>query len=217
MLSNLIKLVVTPIYNAIRDFTPRKIGVINGVAYRGPRLFDVTDHQPTWKPPLVNALRATLSPGQSVVFVGGGWCIAPVIAAREVGAAGHVDVYEAADQWVAQGRQTITLNDVTDRVTIHHGIVGEVVTARGPTGGADTVPPSELPDCDCLVLDCEGAERSILQNAEQLRSRTEVLVVETHTDRESPPGTVVDLLEGWRTELTPFPHRQDAVVTARPR
>jgi len=69
------------------------------------------------------------------------------------------------------------LNAVAEWVDVHHAIVGEALSINGQAGAAQTVPPDELPSCDVMQLDCEGAERSILSS---LHEYPETVIVETH-------------------------------------
>ena len=53
------------------------------------------------------------------------------------------------------------------------------------------MPPAEIPDCDVLEMDCEGAETSILS---EMSIRPRVILVETHGCLGAPTSDVRDLL-----------------------
>lgn len=186
-------------YNAlIRPHIPRKIGVLNGVAVRWPRLLDIDDHTSDWKAGTVGAVQETVSAGDTVVEIGGGFGVCTVWAAREAGrnGQGQVITYEAAKNRVDVIRETIGLNEVDDSVTVRHAVVGESVDVFGEMAGASEVPPSDLPEGDVLVMDCEGAELEILKRIrEDTEWRPRELVVETHGFAGAPTEEVVGNLE----------------------
>jgi hypothetical protein len=49
----------------------------------------------------------------------------------------------------------------------------------------------DLPECDVLEMDCEGAEKEILK---KLQIKPRVIIVETHPDFESPPSEIKSIL-----------------------
>ncbi len=68
------------------------------------------------------------------------------------------------------------------RVRINRG-AGETVPARRL---ADIVAEARLGDIDLLKMDIEGAEETVIPQAEDVLQRTKVLVIEVHTDRMDP-------------------------------
>jgi hypothetical protein len=118
-----------------------------------------------------------------VVVVGGGFGITTV-AALQAGAS--VTVYEASAARLAALRETLRLNGVDrDRVTLRWTVVGELTDAEAAEKGIDnavpTVAPADLPTCDVLELDCEGAERAVLGGLrDEGAPRPRVLAVEVH-------------------------------------
>jgi hypothetical protein len=54
------------------------------------------------------------------------------------------------------------------------------------------LPPSQLPPCDVLQLDCEGAEVEILR---ELTIQPRLILVETHGLYGAPTDVVASLLE----------------------
>jgi hypothetical protein len=59
-------------------------------------------------------------------------------------------------------RKTAEINEVKDIVEVHHAIVCDDISLRGPAGTAETIPSSELPECDTLSIDADGAEIPIV-------------------------------------------------------
>lgn len=179
---------VRRVYNVlVRPHTPRKLAVFNGIAVRGVRLFDATDTFPNYERPLIAGIRSRVTPDDTVTVVGGGRGVSSVSAAHRTGPKGSVNTYEGSAERCELATETVDLNGVDDIVEVNHNIVGEAVSLANASKGATTLPPGELPACDVLVLDCEGAEIGIL---EQLDQRPRVLIVETHAFLDSPEEDV---------------------------
>lgn len=204
-------------YNrTVREHLPRKLGLYNGVVSRAPRLLDATDHLPGYKAELVRAIRESVGDGDSVVVVGGGKGVAPVVAAEEAGDGGNVVTYEAGRDGVAVVREAIRLNGVTGRV--EHAVVATPGVVRGESS-ARRVAVADLPAHDVLVLDCDGAELAILRALAERDDRPRRVVVETHGElgcsTEEVRAALTDV--GYavrREELKPGGVRGNAIVTA---
>ena len=54
---------------------------------------------------------------------------------------------------------------MSSRLTVKHAVVGEAIAVYGVRDQFSTlvVSPAELPECDILELDCEGAESLICE------------------------------------------------------
>jgi hypothetical protein len=183
------------VYNAtIRSRLPRKIGYFNGVAVRAPRLFDLTDHMPDYKAEQMDCIAAAVEDGDTVVNVGGGYGVSTVVAARRVGSSGRVVTFEPAAEVLEPLRETAEMNGVADRVELRHAAIGSPSHPKGSIEGADALPPSALPECDVLILDCDGAEAEIVP---RLEIRPRDLVIESHprygVDTEALLSTLGDL------------------------
>jgi hypothetical protein len=92
---------------------------------------------------------------------------------------GDVIVFEGGEKQAEIVERTLANNDVPASVELRHAIVAEAIALRTESGDADVVPPSELPDCDVLEMDPEGAELQILR---ELEIEPRVIIVETHAD-----------------------------------
>jgi hypothetical protein len=147
---------------------------------------------PKYEEPLVNAIEAFVLEGDTVVEIGGGWGVGTVTAARNAGNTGFVHCYEATKFNVDCVRETVEFNGMTERVALHHGIVGPGISLVGNRGDPMDVSPTDIPECDVLVLDCEGAELAILT---EMTVHPRVVIVETHGHRGSPTAEVREIAE----------------------
>ncbi|GAA0285754.1 FkbM family methyltransferase [Halobacterium noricense] len=179
----MIKTLFQTLYDfAIRPYLPGKIVVHNGVAVRSGKLLDATDVKPHYEESLIAAMRDRIDPGDEVVIVGGGRGVSTVIAQRCAGLSGSVTVFEGAAVQVTQIKETLELNQAAAGTTVNHAIVGDPTELWNDSEDAERVPPESLPDCDILVLDCEGSEVSILEDA----TLPEIVIVETHGIFDAP-------------------------------
>lgn len=177
----------------IRDHLPRRFGLFNGVTVRHLRLldplFNMDDHRPDYEAAYLNAIRSQVEPGDTVCIVGGGYGVSTVVAARH---GERVTTFEAGSEHVKHTREAAHLNGVDDRVTVRHAVVGDSIDTFSSTEGADRVSPGEIPDCDVLALDCEGAEGGILDN---LSIQPRCCIVESHGCYGVPEHSVRERLE----------------------
>ncbi|MHC3436922.1 hypothetical protein ACYJ1Y_02220 [Natrialbaceae archaeon A-gly3] len=159
------------------------------VAVRAHPLDDVVPFagdRPGYERALIRAIRRTVSPGDHVVHVGGGFGVAAVESAR-ASEGGRVVVFEGAREWAEKVSETASINGVGDVIDVRHGTVTEEANLKSDPGDARSVSPTDLPHCDVLVLDCEGAESTIL---EALSLRPRHIVVETHGWLGSPTDAI---------------------------
>ena len=108
----------------------------------------------------------------------------------------------------ARSKETINLNKVDDRVTIKHAIIEKPVYLVGEIGQPPTIAAKNLPDCDALIMDCEGAEIPILKNI-QIRPR--LIIVETHPLLNSPKDEVIKLLKNLEYEIISSDSRNESL------
>lgn len=166
----------------LRKLLPRRTVSYNDIPVRASRIGDSvipwhTTDIPGYEGALVRGIRKYVENGDTVNVVGGGWGVSTVAAAKQAGEHGRVITYEGGKETVEKVEETVQLNGVGNRVTVRHAVVGNSLSLRGDGTHAKAVSPIELPDCDVLVLDCEGAEMEIL---EEMEIRPRAIVVETH-------------------------------------
>lgn len=195
---------------------PTRVGVYNGVAVRDRGFLDRTDEQPEYESALVAALRRHLHRGEDVVVIGGGRGVSAVVAARIVGPGGSATVYEGGTEQFERTKETIELNRVGDWTTVEHALVGPGDELYDEAGDARAIDPDELPECDALVMDCEGAEEAIL---EALSVRPRLIIVETHGFLGVPESKVETMLGASGYEVfdhrAEYPEKGVSVLSAR--
>lgn len=188
----------------------------NGVPVRDRALLDMTDEQPEYEGPLVRGIERTVRTGDSVVVVGGGRGVSTVVAARAVGPPGDVRVYEGSREQYDRVEETLRLNRVADRVSVNFEVIGDAVSLWGEGKQAEISDPEELPSCDVLVLDCEGAEKQVVSD---LTTPPSTVVVETHGELGVTPEDMVETLESRGYDVvdreTEVPERGIVILTAR--
>ena len=154
--------------------------VLNGVAVPGTGFDDHHDSHPNHEGTVVSALRRRVQRGDTVVVVGGGWGTTTVVAARMTHFEGAVTTYEPSAKMRRLLKRTVEVNRVDEVVTIDPAAVGPVSDSSerifGPPDDR-SIAPSDLPDCDVLDLDCEGAELDIL---EDIDCEPRLVTVEVH-------------------------------------
>lgn len=210
--------------NTIRRRLPRVLGVYNGVVTRRYYLLDVTkaSNEPAYKDALVDRVRGAITPGDAVVEVGAGFGVCTAWAAREAGAEGRVLSFEANAEQARVVREALELTgqvageNLVERVDVRHAIVGADLETYGPMAGAARLEPAELPGCDVLTLDCEGAELRIVR---EMTIEPRAVVVETHPTLAAPTDEVVEALssKGYGCETAPVTTTEDGskdIVTA---
>jgi len=173
------------------------------VAVRGARSFDTivpwhTTNVPEYEGALVRGIRENVGYGETVVVIGGGWGVSTVEAAEQVGVEGIVTTFEGAKEQLNRVEETVRLNGVDDRVSVRHAVVARAISLLGKQKAAEQLRSEDLPPCDVLVLDCEGAEVEILQNME---IHPHTVIVESHGFLGTPKSQVQETLEdcGYRT------------------
>ena len=164
------------------------------------RPFNVHDI-PDYEDALARGIEAHVRAGDRVVVIGGGEGVTVVLAAIRVASTGSVVCYEGARYCVERTNATVKRNGLDSRVTVHHAVVAEAIAVYGHKTDAaiKIVKPTELPECDVLELDCEGAEVSILT---KMSLEPRAVLVETHGVHGAPTAAVRDLLAGRGYEVT---------------
>ena len=175
---------------------PRVGCTYNGVEVNAARRFDSVlpwrdPDDPHYESGLISGLEKYVNERNKVVIVGGGWGVTAVKAAQNVGDSGKVVVYEGSKNYANYIQETVEKNNIAEKVDIIHGIVGPKIHLYDESRGAPRVSPEEIPECDVLVLDCEGAEIEILKN---IMIRPMVILVESHGIYDAPSSKVKRLL-----------------------
>lgn len=142
-----------------------------------PEDFHRSADDPDMEGGVVSAHESSTHSGDDVIIVGGGSGVTAVRAARIVGPGGSVRVFEGAEENVERIRQAFELNGVADRSTVERAVVGPSRDVWGDTTSSPRVDPADLPACDVLELDCEGAELEVLRTLEFV---PRVVIVELH-------------------------------------
>lgn len=176
------KSIIKSLYDkTIRRYIPEKIVVFNGVPVAGfGRILDATNEKRNYKEANISALRDHVRPGENVVVIGGGFGVSAVVAARKTGEKGTVTVYEADSSRIENLKETININRVENICRVKNCVVGHVIEVPGELDDAETVSVSDLPDCDVLEMDCEGAEGKIIENLDIF---PQIIIVETHPEK----------------------------------
>lgn len=168
---------------SMRPYLPNATANYNGVSVPGAaKRFDTflpwyTCDRPQYEASLIRAIRQHVNRGDDAIIVGGGWGVSAVVAAIETDGIGSVTVYEGAASAFENVRRTVKANGVTTLVDVKHATVGKTVELAGSAGMACAISPDALRACDVLVLDCEGAELSILRN---MTINPRRIIVESH-------------------------------------
>jgi len=186
------------IYLPLRSVLPTnfsKIQVRNGVKVRADnaKLLDTIIGFPYYEKNEIEFIKQYVTAGDTIIDIGGGMGVTAVWCAQKAESEGEVHVYEASKSCVNKIETTLSLNTVPATMVVNHAIVAEKVGAvRFEEGDkAFVVAPNELPECDVLNMDCEGAELPILEN---MLVRPRVILVETHAQFGSPQEVIVEIL-----------------------
>lgn len=156
---------------------PRRVAVYNGVNVKRASILELKNHFPDEEEHSVSQIKQYVSSGDTAVVIGGGWGVCAAQIAKKVGESGYIIVYEAAEQFAERTEETIQLNSFTDRAEVHHTMVSTKGQVWGAEDGAKRVSSKDLPVCDVLHLDCDGAEYKILS---ELPLNPRVVIVEIH-------------------------------------
>lgn len=186
----------------------------NGVDVKGGHRFgflipEGRRDDPKHEKGMSKALRDNVSTGDDVVVVGGGKGVTSIISKRKAGSEGSVVAYEPVSELCEDIRDNSRLNDVN--IEVINAFVGRINKAEGNVSDADRIDPKELPECDILELDCEGAETDILKDMD---IRPRVLVVESHGVYGSPTSKVKNILKkkGYKIESVELAEESNKVA-----
>lgn len=139
----------------------------------------------------INAHKKFTKKGDDVVIIGGGRGVSAVRASN-ICYPGKVYVYEASLKYVELIDEVLSLNDVTN-CEIIHGCVGPSLNVWGPNNEnvSKNIKVEDLPRCDVLEMDCEGAEYQILDDFNNFTKKPRVIIVEVHPHRTNKEPKVL--------------------------
>jgi hypothetical protein len=197
-------------YAGIAISRDRKLGDLMIPEFLAPAgVRDIPDYEET----LIRAIRAHVRAGDNVVVVGGGEGVTATIAAQTAGESGSVVCFEGAGEGVAKVEATARRNSVHQRTSVRHAVVGMPINIHGSEESQSNVvvDPAELPECDVLELDCEGAEIAILTN---MTIHPRSVLVETHGLFGASSAKVRQLLEARGYKVIDFGWAEPRVAAA---
>lgn len=152
-------------------------GVIVEEKRIGDDLLNAFPDRPSYEGQFVEYIREYVEESDSIVVIGGYYGASTVAAATQAGDSGGATTFEATPEGADRVRKTARLNGIQQSVTVKAASVGPIYNPKGRDPGDNKIPPSELPDCDVLAIDCDGCELDVLDNIE-IRPRT--IIVEHH-------------------------------------
>ena len=170
------------IWNGVKIPSSYTVGVIPYIPYVADKL-----DYPKSEGGEVNGHKKHTRSGDIVVIVGGGRGVSAVHAAWSSGKNGKVIVLEGSEDYAQIVSDTIKLNHVQDQVDIRKVIVGPANNVYGSNVARKSLHPGDLPHCDVLELDCEGAEQNIVAN---MNIRPRILIVEIHPKQSNAIETL---------------------------
>ena len=176
--------------NTIRSYLPTKYRLLAGVAVPDAPLLDFTADKKNYKKGLMSAIAEGVEQGDQVDLVGFGRGVSTV-RTFDAGAE-HVTAYEAAEEMITLAEKTVNVNrPFNSQLTIEQAIVGDPIEVYGDDSNASIQDPKNLCDADVLILDCEGSERSIIEN---LGNYPKTIICETHPERGVPTDRVLNVI-----------------------
>lgn len=185
----------------LRSILPKKKVNYNGVIAKDGRKFNLilperNDDDPEYERGLVKALRKNVSEEDKVVVIGGGRGVTSIIAKRKAGRDGKVITFEPMSNLCEQIEENAEINRV--ELDVRNKFVGEIVEDGKEFNERKKIAPTQLPECDVLEIDSEGAETEILEN---MSIRPRVVIVESHGMLGSPTSKVKKILKDKNYEI----------------
>jgi hypothetical protein len=179
------------VYNiTIRSQLPTKYRLLAGVAVPDTPLLDFTADKKEYKQGLMTAISEGVEEAHQVDLVGFGRGVSTV-RSFDAGAE-HVTAYEAAEEMISLGLKTVESNRPFDsQLTVKQAIVGSPIEIYGDDSNARIHSPEQLCNADVLILDCEGSEKSII---EDLGTYPGTIICETHPERGVPTDEVLSVM-----------------------
>lgn len=204
--------------DAIHRYLPNKYRIAAGVWVKDRALLDLTTDDPDYKAGLIDAIHECVDDGDRVELVGLGRGVSTINCLRA--GADTVVAYEASAEMIDVARETLRTNYYDGgTVDIRHALVGDSVCVYGAFDDAEMVPPADLGVCDVLIMDCEGAEESIVAGLDRWPRHT---IIETHPERGVPTEAILEEIPAemdvYVFEYEPEnPKDKKVIVAANPR
>lgn len=179
----------------VRPYLPTKqsnLAKFNGVyvSYEKTKYFDGILGLVNYEGPLVRELKDCAAPADCIVIVGGGYGVSTTKAVRYSDKDTEIISYEGSETMYQRLLCTLSINNVSG-VDARKKIVGDPISVAGDAVTDESIYPSELPESDLLILDCEGTEKQIL---DQMTHQPSTIIVETHGQYGSPVEDVNKIL-----------------------
>lgn len=122
-----------------------------------------------------------------------------VVAAELVAPVGSVIVFEPSPEMINIIQQTLALNATPEVYDLRQTLIGPPLQVYTDKEIEDIDKTEELPQCDLLLLDCEGAEYEIIEN---LETRPQYVIIELHPDLvEHSPDAVLTAASQYGYEI----------------
>ena len=125
----------------------------------------------------VSMIQKYINKNEFVVVIGGGDGVSAVAASNQVQPHGKVQVFEGGREEVKKTQRMIDVNNFSQIAMVNHTIVSNDYSLRSSANGAEIISPSDLPECDTLAIDADGAEFEILKN---LENKPQKIIIEHH-------------------------------------
>lgn len=183
---------IQAIYNrTIRESLSKKCRTLSDVEVQDTPLFDLHADNPMYKIGLVLSIYDYVSTGDQVEIIGFGRGVTTTHIFRA--GATKVIGYDGALNMIKKGVDTVKRNvDEIPSLRVKHSIIGDPIDVYGDFSDAKVISPSELSAADVLVLDCEGAEKSILS---ELGTYPSTIICESHPTKGAPAEEIVKILD----------------------
>lgn len=173
----------------LREYTPviKDKAIYNGVRIDNESSYHLFDGITTatagrkkyYEAAIVKGINSVIKEGDHVLIVGGGWGVSTVKASISAGVEGKITVYEASTDKIEDIENTLKLNPISSEIELNENMVAGNSSVWGEETRNEIVNPRDLPPADVLILDCEGAEKKIL---ETLDYEPRAVVVEIHPE-----------------------------------
>lgn len=190
------------IHLALRPYLPKKYHYRNKVKFEG-RILDrynssiYTDRGGRiHKKEYIKTIKESITIGDDVVVIGGGYGTSSVPASKQCGN-GQVTIFEPGSEQVEEIKEVMAINGCKN-YNIIQGVFYDDRNVWSESSNAKKLNASDIPKCDVLEMDCEGAEQKICEN---LEIKPREIIVEVHNDLGSSSEGIKKILKQKNYEL----------------